>query len=156
MFMKLWGLLLGISLLAWSGSAAAQWTSRNFAVVGGWTVRTNLADGLYMNCGAVAPGSSYAAIEKSTEGWTLIVGTKTKGEGDLPGLVDIDGKSFQASFLRFEGGNVGIFLKPAQLKSVRAGKSLTVKVGGEATTVALDGASAALRKVLECNKKAGN
>lgn len=146
-------LVLLAGALAAAGAAPAQtFKARKFGEASGWTVNANLADGQYMNCGAVAPGAVYAAFEKSAEGWTLTFASKAKGD-KAKGSLDIDGKATNVSFDQFEPGKYGLFLKPAQLKSLQAGKALTVKTSADEIKLPIDGLSAVTRKVEECVKK---
>ena len=139
--------------LALTSAASAQtFKAKKFGDANGWTINANLADDQYMNCGAVAPGASYAALEKSTEGWTLTFASKAKGE-KAKGSIAIDGKATNVSFDKFDEGKYGVFLKPPQLKALRAGKTLTVKTGADEINLAIDGLAPALRKVEECAKK---
>jgi len=140
---------LGASLA--QGASAQQLTSKPYADAGGWKVQKILADGQKINCEAVAPGAVFAAFSVSSEGSTLQVKTQTKGDAPVKGALELDGKSSKASFDHFEGDRLGLFLKPAQLKSIRSAKALTVKAGSETTSFALDGAAAAMDKAKACN-----
>jgi len=148
------GLLLAAAFLA-APAKAEPFQQKLYAQLGGWKIQASQADGAHMNCGAIAPGDAYVEFGKSREGWTLLVRTRTKEDGERPGVVAIDGKSSKAAFMRFEGDAIGTFLKSEQLKAIRAGKSLTVTVGAETTTVALEGAAAALRKAQACDDNGG-
>lgn len=139
--------------LVFSSAASAQaFKAKKFGEANGWTINANLADGQYMNCGAVAPGAAYAALEKSTEGWTLTFASKAKGD-TVKGSLDIDGKATNVAFDRFDEGKYGLFLKPAQTKALQAGKALTVKAGADEIRLPIDGLAPAMRKVEECVKK---
>jgi len=136
-------------------AALAQETkAKKYADVSGWTVESYAVDGQYMRCGAVVPASvgSKVSFEKSSEGWTLLVPTKAKGD-TVKGAVDIDGKSFSGEFNLMDDNRVGLFLKPAQLKSVQGGKAMIVKIGAEQTPVPLTGIGAVISKITECDKK---
>lgn len=139
--------------LALSSVASAQtFKAKKFGEASGWTINANTADGQYMNCGAVAPGTTYAALESSTEGWTLTFASKAKGE-KAKGSLDIDGKATNVTFDKFDEGKYGVFLKPAQFKTLQAGKALTVKTGVEEIKLPIDGLTAVTKKVGECVKK---
>lgn len=139
--------------LALAPAASAQtFKAKKFGEANGWTVNANMADDQYMNCGAVAPGATYAALERSTEGWTLTFASKAKGE-NAKGSLAIDGKATNATFDKFDEGKYGVFLKPAQVKALQAGKALTVKTGADEIAVPIDGLAAVTRKIDECVKK---
>ena len=132
-------------------ASAQQFKAKKFGEANGWTINAILDDGQYTNCGAVAPGAAYAALEKSIEGWTLTFASKAKGD-KAKGSLDIDGKATNVSFDQFEPGKYGLFLKPAQTKALQAGKALTVKTAGDEIKLSIDGLSAVTRKVEECVK----
>jgi hypothetical protein len=137
-------------------ASAQQSSSKKYADINGWAVLAYSQDGSYMRCGAIAPGSSGSPIsfEKSREGFTLLVPTQAKGD-PVRGVVAIDGKTFSGPFYPMDDGRVGMFLKRKQLKTIQGGKSMTVKIGAEETAVSLEGVATALRKVSECDDKAG-
>ncbi len=135
-----------------SAASAQTFKAKKFGEANGWTVNANMADDQYMNCGAVAPGASYAALEKSTEGWTLTFASKAKGE-NAKGSLAIDGKATNVTFDKFDEGKYGVFLKPAQVKALQAGKALIVKTNADEITLPIEGLAAVTRKVEECVKK---
>lgn len=130
---------------------ADDMTMKKFGEANGWTVNAASADGMFMNCEAMAPGAP-ASLSKSSEGWVLKAATKSKGD-EVKGSFEIDGKSTKADFGPFDGGLYGTFLKPAQVKALQAGKALSVKIGADETKVSIDGLTAVTRKVDECVKK---
>ncbi len=146
--------IIPLALAALPATALAQETTAKYAEIGGWTVEIHKSDGDYMRCGAVAPAGvgSQTSFEKSREGWTLVVPTQAKGD-PAKGSVAIDGKSFSGDFYPMADGRAGLFLKPDQLKSIQAGKALTIKIGAEQTLVPLDGMGAVFAKITECDKK---
>lgn len=151
-------LLLGLALASLpAGVSAQQIVAKRFADVSGWTVQSYGISGSHMRCGAVAPGApgSFSSFEKSSEGWTLVVRTKAKGDS-VKGTVDIDGRSAPGEFVRMDDDRVGLFLKAAQIDRIRAGKQLTVAIAAEQTAVPLAGIAAVLRKVAECDDKGGS
>ncbi len=139
--------------LALTSTASAQtFKAKKFGEANGWTINANMADDQYMNCGAVAPGATYAALESSTEGWTLTFASKAKGE-NAKGSLAIDGKAMNVTFDKFDEGKYGVFLKPAQVKALQAGKALIVKTSADEITLPIDGLTAVTKKVGECVKK---
>lgn len=137
--------------LAASAASADDVTVKKFGDANGWTVNAASSDGVFMNCEAMAPGAQ-ASLSKSREGWVLKAATKSKGD-EVKGSFDIDGKSTKATFGPFDGGLYGVFLKPAQVKALQAGKALSVKIGADETKLSIEGLAVVTRKIDECLKK---
>jgi hypothetical protein len=151
-------LLLAFAVLALPAGAVAQpaTTAKTYAEVSGWTVKSYSVAGTHMRCGAVAPGEPGAltSLEKSREGWTLVVRTAAKGDS-LKGVVDVDGKRFGGDFFRMDDNRVGLFLKAVQLKSIESGKAMTVRISGESTKVPLAGIAPVIASVAQCDRTGG-
>lgn len=154
-------LLPGLALtLLPIGAQAQELTARTVAEtvaeMGGWSIRSYAIDGQHMRCGAVATGhpSSQAAIEVSSEGWTVVVPATAKDQ-EMQGTVAIDGQAARRPFYAGEDGHMISFLTDAQLKRLRAGRSTTVTVGTDTIVVPLLGMGAVLDKTAECNDKSG-
>jgi hypothetical protein len=138
------------------GASAQQLVAKTYADVSGWTIQSYKVDGRHMRCGALVPGNTgtKTSFEKSSEGWTVLVPTNAKGDS-VQGSVDIDGKTFRGAFSRMDDDRVGLFLKQGQLKMLRAGKSMSVRIGAEQTQVSLAGVAPVFSKLAECDKKGG-
>lgn len=143
--------ILAGAVVAASAASADGTTIKKFGDANGWTVNAASSDGVFMNCEAMAPASS-ASLSRSREGWVLKAATKSKGD-EVKGSFDIDGKSTKATFGPFDGGLYGVFLKPAQVKALQAGKALSVKIGADETRLSIEGLAAVTRKIDECLKK---
>ncbi|MBI5131164.1 MAG: hypothetical protein HZA66_17115 [Rhodopseudomonas palustris] len=150
------GLIFGLAVAGSPPNASAQqFTTKKYAEAGGWTIQVHAADGQFMRCGAVVPGGK-VSFEISSEGWTLSLPTAKPAPADeVKGALEIDGKSVKAAYLGGDEGRLMTFLKPAQLKQIRAAKTLTATAGQEQTPGPLAGIDAALRKAGECNDKGG-
>jgi hypothetical protein len=143
------------------GAAAQQLVAKTYADFGGWTIESYKSDGRHMRCGGIAPGNAGAktSFEKSSEGWTVLVPTKAEGDS-VEGSVGVDGKTFRSKtfrgkFHRMDDDRVGLFLKQGQLRMLRAGTAMSVRIGAEQTQVSLAGVASMLRKLAECDKKGG-
>lgn len=134
-------------------ASADTWKAKKFGDANGWTVNSMSVDGQFMNCEALAPGAP-ASLSKSSEGWVLKAPGQSKGD-EVKGSFDVDGKSVKATFNRFDDGKFGVFLKSAQLKTLQSGKSLAVKIGADETKLSIEGLSAVVSKVQQCEKKGG-
>lgn len=150
---------LGVAVLAAAGlpsivANAQSATTKTVAEVGGWTIVAVSVDGAHMRCATRPPGAASVSLEKSTEGWTVVVPTAASGD-EPKGTVDVDGTASSATFYRMDDGRVGTFLQPAQVKRIGAGKRLTVTIAGTATAVALDGAAAAVKRTAACDADGG-
>ncbi|BBU60071.1 hypothetical protein MSC49_00060 [Methylosinus sp. C49] len=140
--------------LALPSCASAQETkAKKYAETNGWTIQSFSQDGGYLRCGATASGATYS-FQKSSEGFTLLVASSTKGD-EAKGVVKVGDKSFGGAFYRMDDNRLGSFLKPPQLEAIKRAKSLSVTIGAERTQISLDGAPAALRKLAECDAKGG-
>jgi hypothetical protein len=137
-------------------ASAQQLVAKTYADVGGWTVESYKVHGRHMRCGAIVPGNAgtKTSFEKSSEGWTVLVPTEAKGDS-LQGTVGVDGKTFSGKFFRMDDNRVGLFLKQGQLRMLRAGKAMSVRIGAEQTQLSLVGAASTLSKLAECDKKGG-
>ena len=127
-----------------------------FAEVSGWTVVAVSIDGQYLRCAAAPPAALglAAALEKSSEGWTLLVPSTASGE-EVKGRVEVDGKGAKAVFYRLDDARMGTFLRDGQLKALRTGKTLTAIIGPEQVKLPLEGVPAVLTALGACDKKSG-
>ena len=143
--------LCASALVIGPAASAQTWKAKKFGDANGWIINSMSVEGQFMNCEALAPAAP-AALSKSREGWVLKAPSTSKGD-EVKGAFEVDGKSVKATFNRFDDGKYGVFLKPAQLKTLQAGKALSVKIGADETKLSIEGLSAVTRKVDACLKK---
>lgn len=136
-----------------SSALAQQMNWKPFGEVTGWKVGSVSVDGGYVRCAAKAPGSA-ASIEKSSEGFTIVVPTKLPGDS-LKGSIAVDGKSTAGEFIRMDDNRVGLFLKPAQKQAIQSAKSLIVSVRTETTALPLDNIGIVMQLLVACDSKGG-
>ena len=129
---------------------------KKVAEVSGWTVNAVTVDGQYVRCAATPPAAVdiAAALEKSTEGWTLLIPSAAPGD-EVKGRIEVDGKAAKSTFYRMDDERLGTFLKDGQIKAMRTAKVLTVVIGPEQTKLPLEGISAVLTALAACDKKGG-
>jgi len=135
-------------------ASAQQLVAKTYADAGGWRIESYRIGRQHMRCGAIAPAGTMTIFEKSREGWTVVVPTQAKGD-TLQGLIDIDGRRFRGPFHRMDDDRVGFFLKLPQLRPLRAGKAMNVRIDGEQTSVPLAGSASVFHALAACDEKGG-
>jgi hypothetical protein len=135
------------------GAAAQSSTAETVAEIGGWTIAAVSVDGAHLRCTARPSATPQLSLEKSSEGWTVVVPSAATGD-EVKGAVDVDGKSFAGVFYLMDDGRVGLFLDAGRVKRIGAGRRLAVTIAGVTTAVSLDGVGAVLKRTAACDAAA--